>query len=305
MERQESMPNRLYRFWIRARWRWHGLQVFALVGKSGTGKSFRSALVADKHGIEVILDDGLLIAGGKILAGHSAKREEHFFAATKTALLVDPEHRRAIASALRKGHFHRILILGTSERMIAKICGALELPLPMKTVKIEEIATREEIEAALRDRSRNGRHVIPLPMIEVKRSYPKMLVESFTVWLQGRWRFLGGKRAVEKSIVRPRFSGKGDVTVSEAALSQMILHCIAEHAPQVRTLRVRVARRSSGYGIKVDLAVPRNFEISPALQQLHDYIVSEIEAYSGIVIAQLSIMVKSVKTASPALDQPS
>jgi ABC-type oligopeptide transport system ATPase subunit len=38
-------------------------KVFALVGGSGTGKSFRAKLVAQKYGIDFIIDDGLLDKG--------------------------------------------------------------------------------------------------------------------------------------------------------------------------------------------------------------------------------------------------
>ena len=37
------------------------VKVYALVGRSGTGKSFRAQLVADKYHIPLIVDDGLLI----------------------------------------------------------------------------------------------------------------------------------------------------------------------------------------------------------------------------------------------------
>ena len=47
----------------------NGIKVFALVGPSGTGKSFRSQLLAKKYGIEYIIDDGLLINDDKIIAG--------------------------------------------------------------------------------------------------------------------------------------------------------------------------------------------------------------------------------------------
>jgi adenylate kinase family enzyme len=42
-------------------WFFKGVKVYALVGDSGTGKSFRAKLLAQKYGIELILDDGLLI----------------------------------------------------------------------------------------------------------------------------------------------------------------------------------------------------------------------------------------------------
>ena len=45
-----------------------GITVYALVGESGTGKSFRAKLLAQKYGLEAIIDDGLLIKEDKILA---------------------------------------------------------------------------------------------------------------------------------------------------------------------------------------------------------------------------------------------
>ena len=57
--------------------------VFALVGESGTGKSFRSKLLAEKYGIDALIDDGLLIQNDKILAGHSAKREKTYMGAVR------------------------------------------------------------------------------------------------------------------------------------------------------------------------------------------------------------------------------
>ena len=43
------------------------ISVYALVGESGTGKSFKAKLLAQKYGIEAIIDDGLLIQDDKIL----------------------------------------------------------------------------------------------------------------------------------------------------------------------------------------------------------------------------------------------
>ena len=66
------------RFFDRVRWWLKGIQVYALVGESGTGKSFRAKLVAQKYRIDLIIDDGLVIKDDKIIAGYSAKREKSF-----------------------------------------------------------------------------------------------------------------------------------------------------------------------------------------------------------------------------------
>ena len=83
-------------------WWVKGVTVFALVGESGTGKSFRAKLLAQKYGIDIIIDDGLLIQDDKIIAGHSAKKEKTFLAAVKVALFDDKPHRDEIAKALQK-----------------------------------------------------------------------------------------------------------------------------------------------------------------------------------------------------------
>lgn len=54
------------------------VSVYALVGESGTGKSFKAKLLAQKYGIEAIIDDGLLIQDDKILGGRSAKTEKTY-----------------------------------------------------------------------------------------------------------------------------------------------------------------------------------------------------------------------------------
>lgn len=78
-----------------------GLTVFALVGESGTGKSFRAKLLAQKYGIEAIIDDGLLIKDDKILAGKTAKHEKTYMGAVRIALFDDKQHRDDVAKALQ------------------------------------------------------------------------------------------------------------------------------------------------------------------------------------------------------------
>ena len=127
-------------------WFFKRIQVFALVGESGSGKSFRAKLVAQKYGIELIIDDGLLIRNNHILAGNSAKKEKSFLAAVKVALFDDKSHRDTVAKSLQEERFKKILIIGTSIKMVNKIAARLQLPLPSKIIKIEDIATKEEIE---------------------------------------------------------------------------------------------------------------------------------------------------------------
>ena len=45
------------------------IKVYAFVGPSGTGKSYRAQMVASENDINFIIDDGLLIKDNEIVAG--------------------------------------------------------------------------------------------------------------------------------------------------------------------------------------------------------------------------------------------
>jgi adenylate kinase family enzyme len=284
----------IHRIWTKSIWRMRGLKVFALVGKSGTGKSFRAGLIAEKYKIEAIIDDGLLIENSRIVAGRSAKKEKAYLSAVKTALFTDREHLREVKHRLEQSHVKKILILGTSTKMIFKICRTLQLPPPVKIIQIEDIATADEIETAIHYRKNHGKHVIPVPAIEVKRNYPRIMADSVKILFRRGLGVFGKQREIEKTVVRPEFSRKGAVSISEAALSQMIIHCILEKAADVKLKKLTVKQDKGGYHLHVGLSVPFGFELATNLHSLHDYIIDRIEKYTGIIIEDLHINIESV-----------
>ncbi len=278
-------------------WFFKGIKVYALVGESGTGKSFRSKLVAQKYGIEMIIDDGLLIHEDKILAGHSAKREQTFLAAVRVALFDDKSHRDDIARALQADPFKKILILGTSEKMVTKIATRLQLPHPQKIIRIEEIATQEEIDKAIRSRRVEGKHVIPVPSIEVQRNYPQIFYDRVRVFLKRKSNPLPGmahSKIYEKSVVRPEFSKTGRVTISEAALSQMVIHCVGEFDEQIRIKKLTIKTDSRGYKLVIVIDVPFGTQLTGKIHKMQGYIVENIERYTGILIEDVHIIIDKI-----------
>jgi len=275
-------------------WRFRGVQVFALVGKSGTGKSFRARLVMEKYNIQLLIDDGLLIEDQKIIAGKSAKREGNYMSAVRTALFTEKTHRRQVRHAIEKQKFKRVLVLGTSDRMVSKICQNLQLPEPRKFIRIEEVATSEEIQTAINHRRTQGRHVIPVPAIEVHRNYPKIMGDSIKViWKRGLG-LVRRDKAYEKTVVRPAFGEKGAVTISEAALTQMIMHCVAENSPGITLSRVSIKHDQRGYQITAYLRVPFRLELKGSIYNLQRYIVDHVERFTGIIIDELNIVIDNV-----------
>ena len=216
----------------------NGIKVYALVGRSGTGKSHHSKLVAQKYHIDLIIDDGLLIKGDRILAGHSAKRDPNFLVAVKTAVFDDEAHRREVEEALLREKYKKILIIGTSEKMVNKIVQKLNLPPVTRVFHIEEVASQEEIETAMRIRYTEGKHVIPVPSIEITRNYPQIVYDSMKVFF-GKKKPFQKKQSFEKTIVRPEFSRPDKDSVNETTLIQMVRHCIDEYDKVIKVKRVR------------------------------------------------------------------
>jgi ABC-type dipeptide/oligopeptide/nickel transport system ATPase component len=181
-------------------------RTFALVGKSGTGKSFKARQVARRFRIDLIIDDGLLIRGQKILAGRSAKREKGILSAIKTAVFANPDQIEEARKAISEQTFSRILVICTSRKMLQRIVATLALPPVHRVIRIEEVSTREEISRALRIRAEQGKHIIPVPAVEIKRSYPHIFFESVKILLKGK-KGLGRTEAeiVEKTVVRPEY----------------------------------------------------------------------------------------------------
>jgi hypothetical protein len=277
------------------------LKIYAFVGESGTGKSFHAKLVAQKYHISLIIDDGLLIKDNRIIAGRSAKEEKSYMGAVRVALFGSEEQRQEVAARLVAENFRKILILGTSDKMVCKIAGQLGLPKPGKFIRIEDIAGRQEIETALRMRRIEGKHVIPVPQAEVKRCYSDIFFDAIRV----RKKNFGPRDIVitpvhEKSLVRPLYFRRERIKISEMALSQMAILSINAFNADIKVRRINVNRTSNeeiaiaGYRLVLLADLPDNGELDNLVARLQRYIIEDIERFTGILIEEVNIIVDKI-----------
>ncbi len=294
----------IYDFFTKVKNKFSGIVVYALVGKSGTGKSFRAKLLAEKLGVKYIIDDGLLICGDVIVAGRSAKQANGYLNAIKTALFNEEPHRDMVRAALREHKVKKLLLLGTSVKMVRRVAERLDLPSITEIIKIEEIASKEDIEAAIKSRFEEGKHIIPVPAIEIKRDYSRILQDTIRIFFSGEKRREEKKsRFFEKSIVQPEFTDDrraGKVTITEAALSQMIFHCIDEFDSEIEVKKLKLKVLRSGFKVSIDLIVSYGKTINSELEELRSYISNTIQRYTGIVIEDLELTVDEI--APPRLE---
>lgn len=269
------------------------VKVYSLIGKSGTGKSYRSQVIASKYHIPLIIDDGLLIRGSKLIAGRSAKQADNFLTAMKLALFRDEEHRSEVIKALQEEKFRRILIIGTSEKMANVIAGRLNLPRPDKIFKIEDFSTQDEIEAAMRSRYTEGKHVIPVPTIEITRTAPGIVYDSIQVFLKQFG--IGGKRTYEKTLVKPEFSVPEQQVLSRNAFKQMITQCLYDYDSTIKINNLEVQCIGGRYKLQIGLRSPNKIP-SESIPEIKEYIVDALEKYSSIQIADANVTVDEWST---------
>ena len=130
------------------------MEVLAFVGPSGTGKSHLVLDVARNNGADAIIDDGLLIHQGQIVCGVSAKGEAHTIRAVRRAIFTDAEHAASVQECLGRVAPQRLLLVGTSDRMVGLIAEALGLPPPQRTIYIQDVSDDATMAAARKSPAR-------------------------------------------------------------------------------------------------------------------------------------------------------
>ena len=160
----------------------HKMKVYAFVGPSGTGKSYRAQMVANSKGINYIIDDGLLICGNDVIAGVSAKKAPTKIETVRNALFQNEERKKEIQKAISKHKPDSILILGTSDEMVAKIAENLGFDKISETIYISDVATEAEMATARNVRVTEGKHVIPVPTFAIKKDFSGYLLDPLQIF---------------------------------------------------------------------------------------------------------------------------
>lgn len=271
------------------------MEVYALVGPSGTGKSHRALIVAQERGINTLIDDGLLIQDSRIVAGKSAKREPTRLQAVRRAIFVDPEQAREVKEKLAELAPERVLVISTSLKMIRRILERLELPPPAQVIQIEEIASPQEIAHAREVRRREGKHVIPVPTIEVKKKFPGFLVDPLEVFFP-RPSATRSERVGEKSLVRPPFSYVGKLYIADAVIVALVQKCLAEIPGVARPLRTQVrARGSEGVVIELELKLVYGHRLPPLLARVQEEVQERIQYFTGLNVLAVNVLARALQ----------
>ena len=281
------------------------MEVIAFVGSSGTGKSHRALVVAHENNIECIIDDGILIHDNKIVAGFSAKKESSRLKAVRRAIFQDKEQVAAVREQLDKINPKYLLIIGTSDNMVQKITKALGIPAPIRYIRIEDVATPKEIEKAQHARLKEGKHIIPVPTMELKPHFKGFLIDPIkTMWRKRTLKKqnpdkLGqiGSEGFERSVVRPAFSYYGRLTFADDVIIELVKNGLRKVSGVDQSSDINFKRSSKGQnGLEIDMSVviQHGYPVRSLMQQVQKSVRNEIEYITGMSIERLSIKVKNI-----------
>ena len=268
------------------------IKVYAFVGPSGTGKSYRAQMIASERGISFIIDDGLLIKENEVIAGESAKKAATKVATVKHALFYEESEREPIIKAFKKYKPESILILGTSDGMVQKIAANLGLPEISETIYITDFATEEEMKTARRIRVTEGKHVIPVPTFEIKKDFSGYLLDPLQIFKskgKGQQPYIS-----EKSIIRPTFSYLGKFTISDLVFRQ-ILEYLAVQTPAIhKILKARVDNFGEGVKIYMEVSIVYGFNVVEGLNKFKEKSRKEIEKLTAMNVVELDVVAKNI-----------
>ncbi len=268
------------------------IKVYAFVGPSGTGKSYRAQMVASQNNIHYIIDDGLLIDENEVLAGTSAKKAPTKIETVRHALFIEKDEQDEMRKALKKYKPESLLILGTSDKMIAKIRESLGLPELEKTIYINEVATEEEMEKARNIRVTQGKHVIPVPTFEIKKDFSGYILDPLQIF---RSKGYGNNPYIsEKSIIRPTFSYLGNFTISDSVFRQ-IAERVAKKMPEIyEVTRTRVENYGDGIYIYMEAVINYGLNIIEVLQRFRKNVKKEIEKQTAMNVLKVDLVAKGL-----------
>lgn len=266
------------------------METYALYGISGTGKSTVALQLAHRMNISAIIDDGILIYQGRKLAGVSAKYEKTKIQAVKRAIFHYPDHAEEVRLALENLQPERLLILGTSRKMIRRIVDALHLPAPVEYIPIESIKRPQDIQAARYIRETMGRHAIPIPRVEVEKDFLQRLLFSAQ-------RIFSSKKDIagETTIVHPPFSG-GRILIHPQVLRKVV-QATCDRIGGVE----RIIKTNSSFEdlprleLSLAFAVPFRTDLVVKVRELQTELHKEVSYCLNIAPASIDVQVASLR----------
>ena len=269
------------------------MKVYTLTGKSGTGKSYQAINLCKEKNIESIIDDGLFIYRNRVEAGISAKRQKTLVGAIKTALFTLDEHASSVANRIRELNPESLLIIGTSDRMTDKIIARLQLPPVSERIYIEDITTEEERDIADKQRHLQGKHIIPVPTLQLKRDFAGYFLDPLRIFRE--MNVSGKVQYSEKTVVRPTFSYMGEFFISESVMND-IARCVARECEGVsRVMKVYENTSPDNLIMEVSISIGDGSPLWEAAMDFQKRLAEVVENMTAFNVVKVNVEIRGIE----------
>ena len=184
-----------------------------------------------------------------------------------------------------------LLILGTSDNMVDKIARRLGFHGVDHTIYIQDISTPGEIQQALNTRRSQGKHVIPVPTLQLKKDFSGFMLDPLNILKK---KGDGLDSVGEKSVVRPTFSYLGSYTISDYTLYRLAEHAALKYPAVSKFTRFRAEQKADGITIDADLVLFYGYSIPQTFKDVRAEMAKEIEKWTTLNIISINLTAKSL-----------
>jgi len=278
------------------------MKVVSFTGKSGTGKSFQATALAQSRGFDAIIDDGLLIYKGQIVAGSSAKKCASKAAAMRTALFNYDDHREEVKAAIEEFSPQALMIIGTSDRMTDIVAEQLGIGPIEERIYIEDVTTEEERATARHFRVDEGEHVIPAPVGQLRRDFAGYFmnpIKHFIDKAKGNAVSSGGKKEADdgpddRTVVRPTFSYSGSFYISEQVIRDIIRLCAEKYESHLAVVDRMNNGKQTNMSITIDVMAIRDPDSVDMCIALQRDVFKALATMTAFTIESVNVRIRDI-----------
>ena len=278
------------------------MKIVSFTGKSGTGKSYQATFLAQSRGIDAIIDDGLLIYKGQIVAGTSAKKCASKAAAMRTALFNYDDHRSEVISALVRYQPETLMIIGTSDRMTNIIASQLGLHEPDERIYIEDVTTEEDRALAAHHRNDEGQHVIPAPVAQLRRDFAGYFMNPLKMfWDKDIGNAVGDRpgreedeRQADRTVVRPQFSYFGTFSISEQVIRDIVRIAAQKYEDKIVIANRMSNGKTNNMSVTIDVRALKDPEAVDYCIALQSDVYDAISQMTAFTIDSVNVRISDI-----------
>jgi uncharacterized alkaline shock family protein YloU len=222
----------------------------------------------------------------------------------RQAIFTDPTRSSVMRRALVESGPKALMILGTSDSMLGKICDNLWLNRPSMLIRIEDVSSEEERRLARNTRMTEGMHTIPVPSMEVKHEFSGYFSDPFS---KLRQRFDRDRGIIQpapdsdRTVVRPTFSSLGSYSISDEALLDLIKIVLKDIPGFAEVISFKTEKQTYGVMISLDLALFYGYDAQEVLETAQQKVGMAVEEYTSITTNGVNVRASRLLHAPDAI----